>query len=57
MAGKEPEVKTITREQVEQRLATLRVEHEQAKANLHAYEGAIADCEYWLKVLEESSRT
>lgn len=41
----------ITRAVIEARLEQLRAEVEQIRANLHAYEGAIQDCEYWLGVL------
>ncbi|MBW2672587.1 MAG: hypothetical protein JRD89_04110 [Deltaproteobacteria bacterium] len=38
---------------IEQRLAKLKAEREQLIANLNAYNGAIQDCEYWLKLTEE----
>ena len=50
----------ITREQLVERLTLLRREREQVQgnlvqlqANLNAYDGAIQDCEYWLKVVDE----
>lgn len=40
----------VTIAAIEARLAQLRREAEQVKANLHAYDGAIQECEYWLAV-------
>lgn len=41
----------IDRAAVERRLAILRREQAQVRANLDAYAGAIEDCLYWLDVL------
>jgi len=43
----------ITREVVLERLAKLKAEREQLIANLNAYNGAIEDCEYWLKLIDQ----
>jgi hypothetical protein len=43
----------ITREMVQERLNQLKAEMVQMQANLHAYEGAVQDCEHWLAVLAE----
>jgi len=45
----------ITREQVEERLQTLREQLDQLKANANAVIGAVQDCEHWLAVLESES--
>jgi hypothetical protein len=42
----------MTREQLEQRKAELVASLEQQKANLHATDGAIQECVYWLAQLE-----
>jgi len=42
----------ITREAIQNRLDRLVEEYEQAKANMHAYEGAIQECRYWLNELD-----
>ena len=47
----------ITREAIETRLAELRRDAEQMRANLHAYDGAIQDCEHWLAVLDAPETT
>lgn len=49
----EPTTQPITRAMLTQRLVELEQGLEQAKANLHAYEGAIADCKYWLDKLNK----
>ncbi len=43
---------SITRAQIEERLAKLRAEAAQLQANLNAFRGAIEDCEYWLEQVE-----
>jgi hypothetical protein len=43
----------ITRKALEDRIMELEKGLEQAKANLHAYEGAIADCKFWLEQLDK----
>jgi len=46
----------IEREQIEARLAQLRSDKTELVANVHAINGAIQDCEYWLAQLEETAR-
>lgn len=43
----------ITKDQIEGHKVQLIAERDQALARLNAYIGAIAECEYWLKQLEE----
>ena len=42
----------ITKEALEERLEQLQREREQLVANIHAYGGAIQECEYWLRQLD-----
>jgi hypothetical protein len=42
----------ITRDQVEERLAALRVGLARLQSDAVATEGGIKDCEYWLSVLD-----
>ena len=42
---------TITEAQLRERIAVLRGSLEKLKADFHAIEGAIQDCEHWLAVL------
>ena len=44
----------MTLEALRERLAKLQAEYEQTKANMHAYEGAIQECQYWIDLLETS---
>ena len=44
----------MDKEAIEKRLAELQKELEQAQANGNAILGAIADCKYWLAVLEKA---
>lgn len=44
----------MSKEQLEARLAELRRQLDQIQANGNATLGAIAECEYWLKQLEEA---
>jgi len=46
----------MTKELIQARLAELRANSEQFKANIHATQGAIQDCEHWLAVIEESEK-
>lgn len=46
----------ITKEEIEKRRTQLQAEHQQAVATVHAINGAIQDCEFWLSVLEESDK-
>jgi hypothetical protein len=46
----------MTKEQLEQRKAALIASLEQQKANLHATDGAIQECNYWLKVLADEQK-
>lgn len=43
----------MNREALEERIGALQNDHEVAKANMIAIDGAIQDCEYWLGVLAE----
>ena len=43
---------TITAQALELRLAELERGRTQALANLHAYDGAIQECQYWLAVVK-----
>ena len=45
----------ITSEQIEARLTQLRSDKNELVANVHAINGAIQDCEYWLALLEETA--
>ena len=45
----------INREQIEARLAQLRSDKVELVANVHAINGALQDCEYWLTQLEETA--
>jgi len=42
----------IVKNELEKRLAGLRVGRDGLLADLHATDGAIQECEYWLKYLE-----
>jgi len=42
----------ITREIIEERLALLKADMEKLKSSIHATEGAIIDCEYWLSIVD-----
>jgi hypothetical protein len=42
----------MTKEQLEKRKADLIASLEQQKANLHATDGAIQECDYWLAQLD-----
>ena len=44
----------MNKEALENRLAELRKSLEQIQANGNATLGAIAECEYWLKVIEKT---
>ena len=46
-------VEFIDKEKIQQRIKQLETEREQTRINLVAYEGAIQDCNYWLKELEK----
>ena len=45
----------INREQIEERLAQLRSDKTELVAIVHAINGAIQDCEYWLALLDETA--
>jgi len=47
----DPAPPSITKVELEQRLLELKQGLEQAKANVHAYDGAISDVQYWLDKL------
>lgn len=47
----------ITREHFEGRLEELKRQQEQLRANLHAVDGAMQDCEYWINRLNETEHT
>ncbi len=42
----------VTRDALQQRKASLEIGLEQLQANLHATQGAIAECDYWLAQLD-----
>ena len=44
----------ISRESIESRLLTLKAERAQVINNANAYNGAIQECERWLRVLDGS---
>lgn len=44
----------MTKDKLEARIKQLETEREQVKATLLAYEGALQDCNYWLKELNDS---
>ena len=46
----------MDKELVQQRLQQLKTEREQMVANIHAYDGGIQDCEYWLSVLDNKNK-
>ena len=46
----------MTKEQIESRLNELRQEKERTALMIHVIDGAIQDCEYWLKKLEEPKK-
>ena len=52
----EPPKAVLTKADLEGRLIQLKQGLEQAQANVHAYEGAIADCQYWLEELNKKSQ-
>jgi len=43
----------ITREMIEARKQQLEAERDELIAKLHAYTGALQDCEYWLEQIEK----
>jgi len=43
----------MNKTKIQDRIKLLETERDQVKASLVAYEGAIQDCQYWLKQLEE----
>ena len=45
----------MNKEALEERIESLREDHETTKANMIAIDGAIQDCEYWLAVLAETA--
>jgi hypothetical protein len=51
---KESEKQTINIESLRDRLETLKKGREQAIADVNAYGGAIQECEYWIKYLQEN---
>lgn len=46
----------ITCEMLEKRIELLMTERDHLQAQVHAFTGAIQDCEYWLKQLEEEKK-
>lgn len=42
----------MTKEQIQDRIKALVKERDQLVGTLHAFEGAIQDCNYWLQQLE-----
>ena len=44
----------MNREAIQERIESLRQDHEVAKSNMIAIDGAIQDCDYWLAVLAEA---
>lgn len=47
----------ISRADLEKRLSELKTQHEQTIAQVHAIEGAIQDCQYWLDQLKPVEST
>jgi peptidoglycan hydrolase CwlO-like protein len=47
-----PATPAVTREQLEKRLAELHAGREQALANVHAFDGAIQECQHWIDELK-----
>lgn len=47
---------SITKVQIEERLALLRRERQQLCDNANAYNGAIAECERWLALLAQDEK-
>ena len=47
----------MTKDEILERIKQLKAERDQALANVHAYDGALLECEYWLKQLETKSVT
>ena len=45
----------MTKDQILERVSLLMKEREGVKLTLSAYDGAIQDCQYWLKRLEEEN--
>ena len=45
----------MTKEQIVVRKAELQAQQEQLKANFNAFQGAIEECNYWLKQLEPAT--
>lgn len=43
-------------ERIKQRLAELENQKRQLHANLHAVDGAMQDCEYWLNEIEKERK-
>lgn len=50
-----PQSGTITLDQLQKRLDDLKKGLDQAQANVHAYQGAIAETENWIKQLQGQS--
>jgi hypothetical protein len=44
----------MTKEKLEQRKTELREQYEQKLSDLHAIQGAVQDCNYWLSELAKS---
>ena len=42
----------ITQQALEQRIASLKTQYDQAIANANALQGAIQDCQYWIEQLK-----
>jgi len=43
----------MNKEKIQDRIKTLETEREQLRQTLVAYEGAIQDCQHWLRELEK----
>ncbi len=48
---------SITRDDIEAHRKQLEAERDQLQANLYAYNGAIQNCEHWLRFIDEKANT
>jgi hypothetical protein len=45
----------MTEEQIHNRIRDLNAQSQQLRGNLNAVDGAIQDCQYWLKQIEDNA--